>query len=173
MPDQIKITLSPANSPTKPGEPARVYSHRPAIKDPELGTFWPCDQCKLFDTMELNREHWDKFSIRKSGSRTSFYLANTLIWSTTKPIGILAEKMALEMINKSDGAHSPLAKNNPNKTYSQPILDTVILNDCIRNICMGPETLKTDANKAKIRACYKSVTGNTIPDNVDPFDYAE
>jgi len=94
--DDLKIILSPANSPAMPGEPKRIYP--PSIKHETLGTFWGCDNEKLLGTIRLNPHALDHYQMRQTGTRANFYLANTLIWTTTKPIASLAHEMALSLI---------------------------------------------------------------------------
>ena len=100
--DELKIILSPANSPMAPGEPKRIYP--PSIKHPELGIFWGCDQAKLLDTIRLNPHALDAYQMRQTGSRTNFYLGQTLIWTTTKPIASYANELALALIAEMKAA---------------------------------------------------------------------
>jgi hypothetical protein len=99
--DELKIILSPANSPMLPGEPKRIYP--PSIKT-DLGTFWGCDQAKLLDTLRLNPLALDSYQMRTTGTRANFYLGTTLIWTTTKPIAAYANELALQLINELKSA---------------------------------------------------------------------
>ena len=100
--DELKIILSPANSPMAPNEPKRIYP--PSIKHPELGIFWGCDQSKLLDTIRLNPHALDHYQMRQTGSRANFYLGQTLIWTTTKPIASYANELALALIAEMKAA---------------------------------------------------------------------
>lgn len=100
--DDLKIILSPANSPMGPNEPKRIYP--PSIKHETLGTFWGCDQAKLLDTIRLNPHALDHYMMRQTGSRANFYLGTTLIWATTKPIAAYANELALQLIAEMKSA---------------------------------------------------------------------
>ena len=100
--DDPKIILSPANSPMAPNEPKRIYP--PSIKHETLGTFWGCDNEKLLGTIRLNPHALDHYQMRQTGSRANFYLGQTLIWTTTKPIAAYANELALALIDSMKSA---------------------------------------------------------------------
>lgn len=99
--EEIVIVLDPANSPAVPGE-KRVYPK--AIKVEGVGTWWGCDQQKLLGTLLLNLHALDTFQVRHAGSRSTFLLGGTVIWSTTKGIAEVAESAARSLIESLKAA---------------------------------------------------------------------
>lgn len=166
------LIINSANSPLSPGEPKRTYG--PSIVDPELGTFWGCDQAKTIDNIRNNPAWIDTYEMKLTGQKATFYLGGKVLWTTTKPIYKLVDKMILEEIAriKNKTNPTPLVDKSTDLENESTALDNNILRDCVRMLCMGQEEIMiTDELKAKVRACYGKVTGRPIPDNINPFDY--